>query len=156
MQVIEERVGDLFQAADVDAIAHGCNCAGAMGRGIAVEFRTRWPTMYSEYKKLCVEGRFTPGDVMPWKIEEPESWEWVYNLGTQKHWRAKATPIAIENSVRAMIEHASDHGVLRIAMPRVGAGLGGLPWEAAREALHSAIAESSCTLVIYSLPPAQG
>lgn len=30
--------GDLFGASGLDALAHGCNCAGAMGEGIAIEF----------------------------------------------------------------------------------------------------------------------
>lgn len=58
---IEERVGDLFDAVDVDALAHGCNCAGAMGAGIVVEFRRRWPAMFEESRRRCAAG-----DVWSW------------------------------------------------------------------------------------------
>jgi len=47
--------GDLFaNASSVQAFAHGCNCAGAMGAGIAVGFRTRYPAMYEEYRRRCI------------------------------------------------------------------------------------------------------
>jgi hypothetical protein len=35
--------GDLFRDASLGGLAHGCNCAGAMGKGIALEFRARFP-----------------------------------------------------------------------------------------------------------------
>lgn len=43
--------GDLFHHEGLTALAHGCNCAGATGKGIAVEFRARFPKMHAEYKK---------------------------------------------------------------------------------------------------------
>ena len=46
--------GDLFaNVHDVQAFAHGCNCQGSMGAGIAVTFRTRYPEMYEQYRALC-------------------------------------------------------------------------------------------------------
>jgi O-acetyl-ADP-ribose deacetylase (regulator of RNase III) len=42
--------GDLFvNRHQAEALAHGCNCQGAMGAGIAVGFRERYPRMYEEY-----------------------------------------------------------------------------------------------------------
>jgi O-acetyl-ADP-ribose deacetylase (regulator of RNase III) len=75
--------GDLFRQEGLRALAHGCNCAGAMGKGIAVEFRSRFPKMYAEYKQRCADGAFTPGEVFTWT----EQGLTVFNLGTQKTWR---------------------------------------------------------------------
>jgi hypothetical protein len=57
-----------------------------MGKGIAVEFKARFPRMYSEYKQRCADGRFRLGDVFTWH----EAGMTVFNLGTQKTWRSKA------------------------------------------------------------------
>ena len=57
--------GDIFSIEGVTNFAHGCNCAGSMGRGIAVQFRKKFPRMYENYKyrvnqqvqvaaKLCI------------------------------------------------------------------------------------------------------
>lgn len=45
--------GDIFRIEGVSSYAHGCNCAGAMGKGIAVQFKDKYPDMYLEYKLLC-------------------------------------------------------------------------------------------------------
>jgi hypothetical protein len=83
--------GDRFMnACSAQALAHGCNCAGATGAGIAVGFRERYPEMYEEYRRRCkVSPReFHPGDVFPWKdADQP----WVLNLRPSKnHWRSRA------------------------------------------------------------------
>lgn len=96
---VEFRTGDLFAQADIHAIAHGCNAAGAMGKGIAVHFKERWPAMYSEYRARCADGRFNPGDVFVWE----DAGVTVFNLGTEKHWRTGATLEAIERSLTEMV-----------------------------------------------------
>ena len=51
---IEFVSGDLFDNAyDAQAFAHGCNCQGSMGAGIAKTFRARYPEMYDEYSRRC-------------------------------------------------------------------------------------------------------
>ena len=40
--------GDIFNLNGVRSYAHGCNCAGAMGKGIALQFRERYLKMYAE------------------------------------------------------------------------------------------------------------
>jgi O-acetyl-ADP-ribose deacetylase (regulator of RNase III) len=97
-----------------------------MGKGIAVEFRRRFPEMYEEYKKRCQEGRFVLGDVFAWSAHDGTT---VFNLGTQRTWRAKAELPAIRVAISRMIKLAREMGVLRIGLPRIGAGLGGLPWK---------------------------
>lgn len=52
--------GDLF-AADCDAIANTVNCVGAMGRGIALGVKTRWPHVYDDYRRDCGIGRDCAG-----------------------------------------------------------------------------------------------
>jgi O-acetyl-ADP-ribose deacetylase (regulator of RNase III) len=109
---------------DIGNYAHGCNCAGAMGRGIAVQFRKKFPKMYQEYKQLCSEGSFGLGDIFPYHYDGG----CVFNLGTQLHWRDKAEIWAIEESLRKMISYSLANGIVDIALPRIGAGLGGLDW----------------------------
>lgn len=146
--MIESRTGDLFSADDVDALAHGCNCAGAMGRGIAVEFKRRWPQMYEEYRARCRSGELTLGKVFPWQAED----RWIYNLGTQAHWRTRAELTAVVSSVELMLTHAAEHGVRSIAMPRIAAGLGGLEWHDVEAAIAPAVAARGITVVVYQLP----
>ena len=60
--------GDLFATKNPTAFAHGCNCAGAIGKGIAKEFKRPWPAMFKLYHHLCSEKRFQLGDVFVWEV----------------------------------------------------------------------------------------
>ncbi len=122
---VEFKTGDLFATPGLQAFAHGCNCAGAMGKGIAVSFKERWPRMYAEYRKRCQSGEFKLGGVFLWQ----EAGFSVFNLGTQRTWRTKAEIWAIEESLTEMLKIASANAIDHLAMPRIGAGLGGMLWE---------------------------
>ncbi len=123
--------GDIFLLENVSSYAHGCNCAGAMGKGIAIQFRNKFPTMYAEYKLLCKNGQYNPGDVFDYNYGLGH----VYNLATQESWRTKAKIEFIQASVLRMFELAMADGVTAIAMPAIGAGLGGLQWNDVKEAI---------------------
>ena len=119
---LELRVGDLFECGDADAIAHGCNCAGAMGAGIAVQFKRRWPEMYAEYRRRCADGRFVPGSVFLWDRSSPK----VFNLGTQEHWRVGATEAALKASKGALVNISSVNGMAVFGHPAYSAAKAGL------------------------------
>ncbi|GAA0610887.1 hypothetical protein GCM10009547_11160 [Sporichthya brevicatena] len=144
---IQERVGDLFDARGFGALAHGCNCAGAMGAGIAVEFRRRWPQMYEEYKHRCNAGSFSPGDVFIW----PVAGLVIYNFGTQRTWRTKATIEAIGTAAQLMVRDARSRGIQAIGLPRIGAGLGGLEWPRVRALLGEVATDGGVRLIVHVL-----
>ena len=132
---LTHRTGNLFHQRDLPAWAHGVNCAGAMGRGIAVPFKAFFPEMFDEYQERCRLKVLNPGDVFAWQPTASELdhaghqlVRVVYNLATQASWRAPATHPAIAKSVEAMIIMAAHEKVRQIGMPRVGSGLGGLHW----------------------------
>jgi O-acetyl-ADP-ribose deacetylase (regulator of RNase III) len=137
--------GDLFGARGLDALAHGCNCAGAMGKGIAVEFRKRFPEMYAEYKARCALEQFNVGDVFMWT----EGNVVVFNLGTQKTWRTKADLTAVKTALQAMVLLAEQAGIRRIGLPRIGAGLGGLAWQDVRSELAAIGDSTPVELVVF-------
>jgi O-acetyl-ADP-ribose deacetylase (regulator of RNase III) len=124
--------GDLFVSTEIKAYAHGCNCAGAMGRGIALEFKAHWPKMYEEYKTRCSRGEFTLGDVFVWE----EEGQTIFNLGTQPDWKRSARLTAISSSVNKMLEEAEKRNIEEIALPQIGAGLGGLKWQDVKKTLE--------------------
>ena len=109
---------------DIKNYAHGCNCAGAMGKGIALQFKNKFPKMYLEYKKRCKDGLFSLGDVFTYNYGNGI----IFNLGTQASWKTKADINAIEHALIKMLSYASQNNILKIAMPKIGAGLGGLNW----------------------------
>lgn len=122
--------GDLFiNGYQAQALAHGCNCKGSMGAGIAVGFRERYPDMFAEFRRRCKAKprELNPGDCFLWKAADRP---WVFNLATQEdYWRARATYDAVEQAWKAMREQADAESITTIAMPRIGTGYGGLSWK---------------------------
>lgn len=104
--------GDIFALENIFNYAHGCNCAGAMGKGIALQFRNKYPEMYQEYKMLCKTDRFTPGQVSDYNYGNGH----IYNLATQ-------------------------NGIKSIALPAIGAGLGGLSCGEVKENIENIASE---------------
>jgi O-acetyl-ADP-ribose deacetylase (regulator of RNase III) len=135
----------MFAARGVRAWGHGCNCAGAMGAGVAVEFKRRWPRMYDEYRARCLDGRFGLGDVFVWSEDDVT----IYNLGTQEHWKKKAQLAALTKALAKMVRLAEKGGVARVALPRIGAGLGGLDWTRVRESIEEIAAATDVELVVF-------
>lgn len=137
--------GDLFATGEVDAYAHGCNCAGAMDSGVAVVFKRRWPRMFEEYEQRCKDGRFHLGDVFVWS----EGDVFVYNLAIQEHWKKRPKLAALAKALGRMVELAEKAGVRSIGLPRLGAGIGGLDWPRVRKVLGEVGATTGIELVVF-------
>ena len=142
--------GDLFDNEhDAQAFAHGCNCQGSMGAGIAKGFRARYPEMYEEYHSRCKAQprQFNLGDCWLWKEDDRP---WVFNLGTQEgYWRARASYEAIEAALKEMRRQADAEKVTSIAVPRIGVGYGGLSWKKVRAIVEVVFGDWAGTLVVY-------
>jgi O-acetyl-ADP-ribose deacetylase (regulator of RNase III) len=65
---IEIRRGDLFDYEG--SKAHGVNGAGIMGKGIALDFKKKWPDMFKEYERLCKGGQLFPGMIYPYEYHQ--------------------------------------------------------------------------------------
>lgn len=136
--------GDLFTS-DAPAFAHGCNAAGGMDAGVAVAFKKKWPRMFEEYKARCDDKRFHLGDVFVWNEGDLT----IYNLAIQEHWKKKATLAALSRSMKKTVELAAQAGISKIALPRIGAGLGGLEWPRVKSVLTEVAGEGSVELIVY-------
>jgi ribA/ribD-fused uncharacterized protein len=142
--------GDLFDNDyEAEALAHGCNCQGSMGAGVAKTFRARYPEMYEEYRGRCkAEPRaFNLGDCWLWRSDRRP---WVFNLGTQEgYWRSRASYEAIEAALLKMREQADAETIAVVAMPRIGVGYGGLSWKKVRAIVERVFEGWSSTLVVF-------
>lgn len=142
IQYISE--GDIFSVPRVKGYAHGCNCAGAMGKGIAVQFKYRYPEMYILYKEKCKRGEFNVGDCFVYQTGNTT----IFNLGTQETWRTKASIENIRQSLVNMMQEAEHLHVDSVAMPAIGAGLGGLDWEKVKNVIES-VASDFPSITLY-------
>lgn len=152
--------GDLF-AANERALCHGCNCHGVMGAGVAAIVRDRFPHAYQVYKAECERRLFYPGVAQPVncykEINDDGSKVYhgigeqttVYNLATQNAPGANARLDYVKQAFRNMKNHMEYVGNLRIAMPKIGSGIGGLNWEDVEQSILYTL--DGLDIVVYEL-----
>lgn len=117
-----------LMTSQAQTLVNTVNTVGVMGKGIAAEFKARYPKMFDEYKLICQRGEFEPGAIWLWKGDQT----WVLNFATKKHWRS---PSKIEWIQHGLMEFRRDYqklGIREIAFPRLGCGNGGLDWAEVR------------------------
>jgi O-acetyl-ADP-ribose deacetylase (regulator of RNase III) len=54
--------GDLLRQ-DVDAIVNTVNTVGIMGKGIALQFKQKWPENFRAYERACRENKVRVGEM---------------------------------------------------------------------------------------------
>lgn len=81
-----EAIGDKDQYGAREFFVHGCNAQGAMGRGIAGEFRKVYPEVWEDYRRAYLLQGLSVGDVIA--VELRHSWGIVFNAITQEFYGA--------------------------------------------------------------------
>jgi O-acetyl-ADP-ribose deacetylase (regulator of RNase III) len=143
--------GDIFDDEGVPApraYAFGAETSGAMDRGVAIAFGKRWPALAAAFAARCAGGKMQLGDVFAWRGEDDKGAVVVYALGIQRA-GAKPKVSTLERALRAMLARAPEDGVSRIALPRVGAGKGGLDWSRVKRVLAELGESSAVSLVVF-------
>ena len=131
---ITEKYENLFDTlVPGDILAHGANCKGIMGGGVAKPIKDMFPANYRVYNMECRKDRFKPGDILPFR----EKGYVIYNCGTQYELGADAKIENVRVSVRAMVAHAEAYKVgTKIKTFRLGCGIGGLDWAKVKPVLE--------------------
>ena len=123
---VEHIKGDLFRG-DERVIAHGCNCIGMMGAGVAKVIRDRFPLVFRKYQAAVDAKVFNLGYAQ--FVRDAENNICVYNLATQRNPGKDGSYWGCYLAFCNMLEHAKVNNVTRIAMPRIGGGIAGLMWK---------------------------
>ena len=101
------------------------NTVGVMGKGIAKEFKSIYPDMFTEYQQLCERGVLNIGDL--WIYKTPH--KWVLNFPTKKHWRSPSRPEYLEAGLKKFAQVYQEARITSISFPQLGCGNGELDWK---------------------------
>jgi len=117
-------IGDLFTS-HAQTLVNTVNCVGIMGKGVAQEFKNRYPAMFRDYVARC-EGKLVRlGEPYPYY---DRSGRIIINFPTKDHWRSQSRLIDIERGLHYLTTHYKEWGVKSLACPPLGCGNGGLEW----------------------------
>lgn len=122
--------GDIFKT-KYNCIVNTVNCEGYMGKGIAYQFKVKYPLNYENYSNLCKIGEIRIGRVNHY-VEDGIT---IINFPTKDKWRAKSKMEYITAGLDALIEEISNLNITEIAIPPLGCGNGGLSWVDVKEVM---------------------
>jgi O-acetyl-ADP-ribose deacetylase (regulator of RNase III) len=159
--VITEVTGDLLKD-DADILVNPVNCVGVMGKGLALQFKHRYPGAFNAYREACVAGKLRLGTVHVYRqVPRPGMSEMpiIIHFPTKNHWRESSLLPKIELGLSDLVTtigqlRESGAPARSIAVPALGAGLGGLPWGAVRKAVYEAFGDVDIDVRLYV--PASG
>lgn len=136
--MIEFTTGDILQA-DAEALVNTVNCVGVMGRGIALQFKNRFPENFKAYAAACANDAVQPGRMFVYETRNLTNPRFVINFPTKRHWKGKSRIEDIESGLKALVDEIRERDIRSIAIPPLGAGLGGLDWADVRPLIIAAM-----------------
>lgn len=113
---------------DADALVNTVNTVGIMGKGIALQFKRRFPAMFKDYERAAKRGELELGKVHVWPTGTLDPPRYVINFPTKAHWRSRSKLADIERGLEDLRRVLVELKVSSVALPPLGCGHGGLEW----------------------------
>ncbi len=120
--------GDIFEVG-ANILVNPVNCVGVMGKGLALQFKQKYPQMYVEYRNICNRNMLSIGKMHIWENNDIT----IINFPTKIHWRDKSKYEYISRGLDFLCNlFIGEQNIIKdddiIAIPPLGCGLGGLDW----------------------------
>lgn len=154
MPIIEYKKANLLDCKE-KLIAHGCNAKGVMGSGVAGAIRKKYPGAYEVYRERFKTHGLLLGSCVRFRSLVDN--KIIYNLITQENFGNVAeiryvSYDAIERCFSSLdftirnVKNMEGHG---LAIPKIGAGLGGGNWNIIETIINETT--PSVDIVVYEL-----
>jgi O-acetyl-ADP-ribose deacetylase (regulator of RNase III) len=112
---------DLFSSPS-RVLVNTVNTVGVMGKGIALEFKKRYPAMYEAYRDLCRSGQLSIGKLWLWRARD----RWILNFPTKQDWRRPSKEEYVEAGLAKFVASYHAQGIDSVSFPLLGCGNGQL------------------------------
>ncbi|HSW02782.1 MAG TPA: macro domain-containing protein [Sedimentisphaerales bacterium] len=139
-------IGDIFDS-KAQTLVNTVNCVGVMGKGIALEFKTRFPDMYDDYVQRCRDKKVGLGQPYLYKCLTPP---WILNFPTKDHWRSISRLEDIVAGLRYLEAHYRQWGITSLAVPPLGCGQGQLEWRVVGPTLYRHLKELDIAVELFA------
>ena len=119
--------GNILES-EAEALVNTVNCVGVMGKGIALQFKQRFPRNYKFYERACKDGDVRLGRMAVFETGSFVGPKYIINFPTKRHWKGKSRIGDIEAGLLDLVTHVKRLCITSIAVPPLGCGNGGLDW----------------------------
>lgn len=138
--------GNIFES-NAECLVNTVNCEGYMGKGIAYQFKMKYPQNNKDYVRACKSGELHIGTIHSYF----EDGILIVNFPTKDKWREKSKIEYVEVGLDRLIELIKAKEIKSIAIPPLGCGNGGLQWNEVKELINHRLEgiAQSCEIIIY-------
>jgi O-acetyl-ADP-ribose deacetylase (regulator of RNase III)/uncharacterized protein YwgA len=144
--------GDLLSA-NAQALVNTVNTVGVMGKGIALQFKERFPGNLHVYILACKKGELSPGKMLVVKertiLGEDKI---IINFPTKKDWKHKSKYEYIESGLQDLVRVIRQYEISSIAIPPLGCGNGGLDWNVVKSLMEKYLKELDGVEILIFAP----
>lgn len=145
--------GDLLQQQDSDALVNAVNCVGVMGKGVALQFKKKWPANFKAYAAACKAGEVKLGEMFIVELGALATPRYIINFPTKGHWRSASSIADVETGLKDLVHQIKRLEIQSIAMPPLGCGNGGLEWSQVKPLIEQYFAALPKVEVTLFEPP---
>lgn len=139
-------IGNIFES-KAETLVNTVNCVGVMGKGVALEFKRKYPDMYKDYVNRCNTSSVKPGE--PYYYQDLFGTS-VINFPTKDHWRSPSKLSYIVNGLRWFVANYKELNIKSIAFPPLGCGNGGLTWDLVGPLMYHYLSKLPIDIEIYA------
>ena len=142
--MITYKQGNIFDS-DADCIFNTVNCEGYMGKGIAYQFKQRFPENNIQYEKMCRDGKLRPGILLTYT----ENGRTIVNFPTKDKWRNPSLMQYITDGLDEFVRILPGLGIKKAAIPPLGCGNGGLDWNDVKREIENRLKDCDIEIELY-------
>lgn len=146
--MIEYSTGDLLES-DCDALVNTVNTNGVMGKGIALQFKERFPLNFKKYALACKNGEVKIGKMFVTRENDIFRNLYIVNFPTKVNWWQKSDKHFINKGLHDLRKVINDLEIKSIAIPPLGCGNGGLEWDLVKIMIESELGMLPIKIVVY-------
>jgi len=139
-------IGDILKS-KAQTLVNTVNCVGIMGKGIALEFKNRFPEMFKDYTKRCERKEIHVGQ--PYVYKSLLGLQ-IVNFPTKEHWKSVSKVSDIERGLDFLLAHYKEWAITSIAIPPLGCGNGQLEWKVVGPLIYSRAKQVDIPVEIYA------
>lgn len=128
-------IGNLLDA-KADALVNTVNTVGVMGKGIALQFKERFPINFKVYAAECKAKRVQIGKMLVVSENSMYGEKLIINFPTKTEWFKKSQYDYIEEGLKDLRKVIASYQIKSIAIPPLGSGNGGLKWDNVKQLMN--------------------
>ena len=151
--MITETTGNLLHS-QCDALVNPINIVGAMGKGLALQFKHAYPKNYIAYMKACQARQLSTGKMFVSKHHDSLSPRYIINFPTKHHWGNDSKIEYIRDGLYDLRRVLDEYTIPSVAIPALGCGYGGLEWHEVHPLITQTF-EDLPHVVVELYPPAR-